>query len=159
MEKKYIKELYQKDLNELDYYNGVVSHPEPDTLECEIKWALRRIAVNKASGCDEISAELFKSLKDDAIKVLHSLCQQIWKAQQWSQDWKRSILIPFPRRVVPKNVLTIRQLHSTPMLVRSCLKSCMLGFSIMQTKHVQMSKMGLEKEEELEIKLPTFAGL
>ena len=105
--KGYTEELYKKDLNEPDYYDTVVSHPEPDTLECEVKWALRRTAVNKASGCDEISAELFKSLKDDAIKVLHSLCQQIWKAQQWSQDWKRSILIPFPRRVVPKNVLTI----------------------------------------------------
>ena len=105
--KEYMEELYKKDLNEPDYYDTVVSHPEPDTLECEVKWALRRTAVNKASGCDEISAELFKSLKDDAIKVLHSLCQQIWKAQQWSQDWKRSILIPFPRRVVPKNVLTI----------------------------------------------------
>ena len=105
--KGYTEELYKKDLNEPDYYDTVVSHPEPDTLECEVKWALRSTAVNKASGCDEISAELFKSLKDDAIKVLHSLCQQIWKAQQWSQDWKRSILIPCPRRVEPKNVLTI----------------------------------------------------
>ena len=79
----YTEDLYKKDLNELDYYNGVVSHPEPDILECEVKWALRSTAVNRASGCDEIPAELFKSLKDDAIKVLHSLCQQIWKTQQW----------------------------------------------------------------------------
>ena len=129
--KEYTEELYIKDLNELDYYNGVVSHPEPDIPDCEVKWAFRSTAVNKANGCKEIAAELFRSLKDDAIKVLHSLCQQIWKTQKWPQDWKRSVLIPIPRRVVLKNVLTIGQLHSSPMLVRSCLKSCMLGFSIM----------------------------
>ena len=84
-----MEDLYKKDLNEVDYYNGVVSHPEPDILECEVKWALRSIAVNKASGCDEIPAELFKSLKDDAINVLYLLCQQTWKTQQWPQDWKR----------------------------------------------------------------------
>ena len=76
----------KKDLNELDYYDGVVSHPEPDILECEVKWALRSTAVSKASGCDQVPAELFKSLKDDAVKVLHSLFQQIWKTQQWPQD-------------------------------------------------------------------------
>ena len=91
--KEYMEELYKTDLNEPDYYNDVVSH-----LQCEVKWALRSIAVNKASGCDKIPAELFKSLKDDAIKVLHSLCQQIWKTQQWPQDWKRSILIPIPKK-------------------------------------------------------------
>ena len=95
---EYTEELYKKDLNETDYYDGVVSHPEPDILECEIKWALRSSAVNKASGCDKIPAELFKSLKEDAIKVLHSLCEQIWKTQQWPQDWKRSILIPIPKK-------------------------------------------------------------
>ena len=81
----------------MDFYNGVVSHPEPDILECEVKWALRSTAVNKANGCDEIPAELFKSLKDDAIKIVHSLCQEIWETQQWPQDWKRSILIPVPK--------------------------------------------------------------
>ena len=113
--------------------------------------------------------QLCKSLKDDAIKVLHSLCPQIWKTQQWPQDWQRSILIPIPKKGSIKecaghylNVLDQRivtgQLHSSPMLVRSCLKSCILGFAIMQNKNFQMSKLGLEKEEELEIKLPTFAG-
>ena len=76
----------------------MVSHPEPDILESKVKWALRSTAVNKASGCNEIPAELFKSLKEDAIKVLHSLCQQIRKTQQWPQDWKRSILIPIPKK-------------------------------------------------------------
>ena len=93
-----MEELYKKDLNKPDYHNGVVNHPEPDTLECEVKWALRSTAVHKASRCNEIPAELVKSLKDDAIKVLHSLCQQIWKTQQWPQDWKRSILIPIPKK-------------------------------------------------------------
>ena len=83
--KGYTEELYKKDLNEPDYYDGVVSHPESYILECKVKWALRRAAVNKASGWDEIPAELFESLKDDAIKVLHSLCQQIW-TQQSPQD-------------------------------------------------------------------------
>ena len=76
----------------------MVSHPEPDILECKVKWALRRTAVSKASGCNEIPAELFKSLKEDDIKILHSLRQQIWKTQQWPQDWKRSILIPIPKK-------------------------------------------------------------
>ena len=96
--KEYTEELYKEDLNELDYYDGVVSHTEPDILEWEVKWALRSTAVNAASGCDEITAELFRSLRKDAIKVLHSLCQQIWKTQQWPQDWKRSILIPIPKK-------------------------------------------------------------
>ena len=98
--KEYMKhlQLYEEDLNDLDYYDGVVSHPEPDILDCEVKWALRSTAVNITSGCDEIPAELFKSLNDDVIKVLHSLCQQIWKTQQWPQDWKRSILIPIPKK-------------------------------------------------------------
>ena len=80
--KEYTEELYKKDLNELDYYNGVVSHPEPDIPECEVKWALGSTAVNKASGCDGIPVELFKILKDDTIMVLLSICQQIWKTQQ-----------------------------------------------------------------------------
>ena len=84
----------EKDLNEPDYYDGVVSHPEPDILEWEVKWALR----STASECDQTSAELFNSLKDDPIKILHSLCQQICKTQQWPQDWKKSILIPTSKK-------------------------------------------------------------
>ena len=92
------KNCMKKDLNEADYYSGVVSHPQPDFLESKVKWALGSTAVNKASGCNGIPVELFKTLKDDAIKVLHSICQQIWKTQQWPQDWKRSILIPVPKK-------------------------------------------------------------
>ena len=129
--KEYMEELYKKDPNELDYYDGVVSHPEPDILECKVEWALGSTAVNKASECDGIPVELFKAIKDDSIKVLHSICQKIWKTQHWSQDWKGQSSSQFPRRVVLKNVLTIRQLHSSPMLVRSRLNSCLLGFRIM----------------------------
>ena len=96
--KENMEELYKRDFNEPDYYDRVVSHPEPDILECEVKWALKSTAVSKANGCNEIPAELFKSLKDDATMVLHSLCQQIWKSYQWPQDWKRSILIPIPKK-------------------------------------------------------------
>ena len=92
-----MEELYKKYLNEPNYY-GVVSHPEPDILECEVKWALGSPVANRASGCNGIPVELFKTLKDDAIKVLYSICQQIWKTQQWPQDWKRSILIPIPKK-------------------------------------------------------------
>ena len=95
--KEHTEELYKKDLNGPDYYGGVVSHPEPDILEWEVKRTLGKTAANKASGCDGIPVELFKTLKDDAVKVLHSICQQIWKTQQWPQDWKRSILIPVPK--------------------------------------------------------------
>ena len=93
-----MEKLYKKDVNELDNYSSVVSHPEPDILEHELKWALGSTAASKASGCDGIPVELFKTLKDDAIKVLNSICQQIWKIQEWPQDWKRSILIPIPKK-------------------------------------------------------------
>ena len=94
---EYTEELYKKDLHDPDNHNGVITHLEPDILECEIKWALESIIMNKASGGDGIPVELFQILKDDAIKVLHSICQQIWKTQQWPQDWKRSVFIPFPK--------------------------------------------------------------
>ena len=96
--KEYTKELYRKDPNELDNYDSVVSRPEPDILESKVKWALGKTAVNKASGCDGIPVELFKTLKNDAIKVLYPICQQIWKTQYWPQDWKTSIFIPIHKK-------------------------------------------------------------
>ena len=98
--KEYTKELYKKDLHDPDNHDGVITHThlEPDILECEVKWALGRITTNKASGGDEIPVELFQTLKYDAVKVLHSICQQICKAQQWPQDWKRSVFIPIPKK-------------------------------------------------------------
>ena len=88
----------QKNLNGPDNHNGVISHLEPDILEYEVKWSLGSITTNKASGGDGIPVELFQILKDDAVKVLHSICQQIWKIQQWPQDWKRSVFIPIPKK-------------------------------------------------------------
>ena len=93
------KELHKKDLHCQDNHNGVFTHPEPDILECKVKWTLGSITTNKASGDDGIPVELFQILKDDAVKGLHSICQQIWKTQQWPQDWKRSVFIPIPKRM------------------------------------------------------------
>ena len=95
---EYTEELYKKDLHDLDNHNGVITHLEPDILECEVKWALENITMNKVSGGDGIPVELIQILKDDAVKVLHSICQQIWKTQQWPQDWKRSVFIPIPKK-------------------------------------------------------------
>ena len=92
------EELYKKELHDPDNHDGVITHPEPDILECEVKWALESITMNKASGGDVIPVELFQILKDDAVKVLHSICQQIWKTQQWPQGWKRSVFIPIPKK-------------------------------------------------------------
>ena len=88
---EYTEELYKKDLHDPDNHNGVITHLEPDILECEVKWALKSIPMNKVSGGDEILLELFHILKDNAVKVLYSICQQIWKTQQWPQDWKMSV--------------------------------------------------------------------
>ena len=95
---EYTEKLYKKDLHDPGNHNGVITHLEPDILECEVKWALGSITTNKASGDDGIPVELFKTLKDDAVKVLHSLCQQIWKTRQWLHDWKRSVFIPIPKK-------------------------------------------------------------
>ena len=95
---EYTEELYKKDLHDPDNHNGVITRLETDILECEGKWALGSITMNKASGGDLIPVELFQILKDDALKVLHSICQQIWKTQQWLQDWKRSVSLPIPKK-------------------------------------------------------------
>ena len=92
------KNCTKKDLNDPDNHDAVITHLEPDILECEVKEALEAITMNKASGGDGIPVELFQILKDDAVKVLHSVCQQIWKTQQWPQDWKRSVFTPIPKK-------------------------------------------------------------
>ena len=96
--KKYTEELYKKDLHDPDNHDGVITHLGPDILECKVKWALGSITMNKANGGDGIPVELFQILKDDAVKVLHSISQQIWKTQQWPQDQKRSVFIPIPKK-------------------------------------------------------------
>ena len=95
---EYTEELYKKDLHDSDNHDNVITNLEPDILECEVKWALESITTNKASGGDEIPVELFQILKDDAVKVLHSISQQFWKTQQWPQDWIRSVFIPIPKK-------------------------------------------------------------
>ena len=95
---EYTEELYKKDLHDPDKHNVVITHLEPDILECEVKWALGSITTDKTSGGDGIPIELFQILKDDAVKVLHSICQQICKIQQWPQDWKRSVFIPISKK-------------------------------------------------------------
>ena len=96
----------------------MITHLEPDILECEVKWALGSITTNKAGGGDGIPVELFQILKDDDVKVLHSICQQIWKSQQRPQDWKSSVFIPVPKKAMPRNAQTTAQLHSSHMLVK-----------------------------------------
>ena len=112
---EYTEELYKKDLQDPDNHNGVITHLEPDILECEVKRALGSISTNKASGGDGISVELFQILKDDAVKALHLICQQIWKTQQW-QDWKRSVFIPVPKKGNVKRMLKL--LHNCTHLTR-----------------------------------------
>ena len=107
---EYTEELYRKDLHDSDSHDDVISNLEPDILECEVKWALESIITNKASGGNEIPVELFQILKDDAVKVPHSICQQIWKTQQWPQDWKRSVFIPVPKKCNAQRML--KPLHN-----------------------------------------------
>ena len=132
---EYTEELFKKikkGLNDPDNHDGVVTHLELDILECEAKWALGRITIIKASGGDRIPAELFQILKDDAVKVLFLVCWQIWKTQQWPQDWKRSVFIPIPKKDNAKecaNYIEYSHAHFT------CSKSFMLGFSSMGTKN------------------------
>ena len=95
---KYTEELYKKGLNDLDNHDGVITHLEPDILDCKVKWVLGSLTTNKAKGGDRIPAELFQILKDDAVKVLHSICQQTWKTQQWPQEWKRLVFISIPNK-------------------------------------------------------------
>ena len=127
---EHIEELYKKDLHDPDNHDGVITHLEPDILECKVKWALESITTNKASGGDGITAELFQILKVDAVKVLHSICQQIWKTQQWPLDWKRQFSFQSQRKAMPNNVQTTTQLHSFHMLARSCSKSSKLGSTV-----------------------------
>ena len=123
---EYTEELYKKDLHDLDNHYGVITHLEPDILECEVKWALGSITRNKASGGDGIPVEPFQILKDDSVKVLHSICQQIWKAQQLTQDWKRSVFIPIPKKGNVKecsNYCTIALISHTSKVMLKILQA------------------------------------
>ena len=119
---EYIEELYKKDLYNPDNHDGVINDLEPDILKCKLKWALGSITMNKATGGDGIPVELFQILKDDAVKVLHSICQQIWKTQQWLQDWKRSVFIPIPKKGNAKECSNFRTIvlisHASKVMLK-----------------------------------------
>ena len=115
---EHAEEMYKKDLHNPDNHNGVITHLEPDNLECEVRWALENITTNKASGCNGIQVELFHILKDDALKVLHSISQQIWKTHQWPQDWKGQCSFQSLRKAIQKSAQTTTQLHSSHTLVK-----------------------------------------
>ena len=135
---EYTEELYKKDLHDPDNHDGVITHLEPDILECEVKWALGNITMNNASGGVGISVELFQILKDDPVKVLHSIRQQIWKSQQWPQDWKSSVFIPIPKKCNAKessNYCTIALIPHTSKVI----------FKILQARLQQYMKAGFRK--------------
>ena len=124
--KRIHRELYKKDLHDPDNQDGVITDLEPDILECEVKWALESMTMNKTSGGDRIPVELFQILIDDAVKVLHSMCQQIWKTQQWPQDWKRSVFIPIPKKGNAKectNYHTIALISHTSKVMLNILQA------------------------------------
>ena len=150
---EYTEELYKKDLNDPEYHDGVITHLEPDILEYEVKWALGSITMNKASGGDEIPGELFQILKDDAVKVLHPICQQIWKTQQWPQDWKRSVFTPIPKKGNAKecsNDCTIAFISHTSKVMPQILQARLQYYVNQETPDVQAE---FRKEQEPEIKL------
>ena len=149
------KNCTKKDLHDLDNHDGVITHLEPDILECEVKWALESISTNEASGGNEIPVELFQILKDDAVKVLQSICQQVWKTQQWPQDWKRSVFIPITKKGNAEECSN----YCTTALISHANK---VMLKILQARLQQCMNCELpdiqEKAEEPEIKLPISAG-
>ena len=148
--------IKKKDLHNPDNHDGVLTHLEPDILECEVKWALGSITTNKAS--DRIPVELFQILKDDAVKVLHSICQQIWKTQQWPQDWKRSVFIPVSKKGNAKGCSNYRTMALISHASKVMLKILHARLQQYVNHELSMFKLVLEKAEEPEIKLPTSAG-
>ena len=154
---KYTEELYKKDLHDPDSHDGVITNLELDILACEVKWALGSITVNKASLSDGIPVELFQILKDDAVKVLHSVCQQTWKTHQWPQDWKRSVFIPVQKKGNAKecsNYHTVALISHASKVMLKILQARLQQYVNRKLPDVQA---GFKKAEELELKLPTSA--
>ena len=152
--------MYKKDLHDPDNHDGVITPLEPDILECEVKWALESITTKKASGGDGAPVELFQILKDDAVKVLHSICQQIWKTQQWPQVWKRSVFIPIPKKGNAKecsNYCTIALIsHASKVMLKilQARKQCQtLLFGAPKSLQMVTAAMKLKDAYSLEEKL------
>ena len=157
---EYTEELYKKDLHDPDNHEGVITHThlEPDILECEVRWALRSITMNKASEGDGIPAELFQILKDDAVIVPHSICQQMWKTQQWPQDWKRSVFILIPEKDNAKECSEYCIIALISHAGKVMLKILQAMFQQYMNREPPDSQAGFRKAEEPEIKLPTSIG-
>ena len=155
---EYTEELYKKDLHDPDNHDGVITHLEPDILECEVKWALGSITISKASGGDGIPVELFQILKDDAVKVLNSICQQIWKTQQWPQDWKRSVFISIPKKGNTKECSNYRTIALISHVRKVMLKILQARFQQYVNRELPDVQAGFRKGRGTEIKLPTSAG-
>ena len=157
--KEYTEELYQKDFHDPDDHDEVITHLEPDILEWKVKRALESITTNKASGGDGIPVDLFQILKDDAVKVLHSICQQIWKTQQWPQYWKRSVSIPVPKKSNAKecsNYHTVTLISHASKVLLEIFQAKLQEYMNHELPDVQA---GFRKgREEPEIKLPTSVG-
>ena len=152
------KNCTKKDLHDQDNHNGVITDLQPDILECEVKWALGSISMDKASGGDEIPVELFQILKDDAVKVLHSICQQIWKTQQWPQDWKRAVFIPIPKKGNAKECSNYRIIalisHASKVMLK-ILQARLQQYVNCELPDVQA---GFRKGRGTRDQLPTFLG-
>ena len=155
---EYIEKLYKKDLHDTDNHDGMITHLETDIMECEVKWALGSITMNKRSGQDGNTAELFQILKGDAVKVLHSICQQIWKTQQRPQDWKRSVCIPIPKKGNTKecsNYRTIALISHASKVMLTILQARLQHYANWELPDVQA---GFRKGRRTEIKLLTSVG-
>ena len=148
----------KKELHDPDNHDGVITHLEPNTLECEVKWALRSITTNKASGSDGIPVELFQILTDDAVKVLHSICQKIWRTWQWPQDWKRSVYIPIPKKGNAKecsNYSTIALISHARKVMLKILQARLQQYMNHELPAVQG---GFRKGRGTRYQLPTYVG-
>ena len=145
----------QKGINDPDNQDGVITHLEPDILENEVKWATGSITTNKAGGGDEIPAELFQILKDDAVKVLHSICQQIWKIQQWPEDWKRSVFIPIPKKGNAKECSN----YHTIALISHASKVMLQILQARLQQYMNEELPDVQARFRKGIKLPTYTGL
>ena len=155
---EYTEELHKKDLHDPDNHNGVITDLEPDILECEVKWTLESITMNKASGGDGIPVELFQILKDNAVKVLHLMCQQIWKTQQWPQYWKRSVFIPIPKKGSAKecsNYRTVALISHASKVMLKILQARLQQYVNCELPDVQA---GFRKGRGTRDKLPTSTG-
>ena len=151
-------ELYKENFHAPDNHHGVITHLQPNILEYEVKWGLGSITMNKASGGNRIPVELFQILKDDPVKVLHSICQQIWKPQQWPQDWKKSVFITIPKKGNAKECSYYHTIALISHASKAMLKILQARFQQYLKHELPDVQIRLEKAEGPEIKLPTSAG-